>query len=72
MATPIFKPIQGHAAPVSVPRALETALFVHRIKQQYKPRKDPALLHANGHPIIHQPIVVRPARPTHQSSTQVY
>ena len=71
---PIFRPLQANVAPVSIPRAMGTALFLHRMKTQLKPPTDgkAGQLHANGHPIIHQPIVVRPARPTHTTSTQLY
>ena len=70
MAAPLFKPMKA-PKPVHVPRAMGTALFLHRMQQMFKPQK-PGQAHANGHPIIHAPIVVRPARSTHTTTTQLY
>lgn len=71
MAAPIFKPMPAPKPVHGLPRATGTALFLHRMQQLFKPQK-PGHAHANGHPIIHQPIVVRPARPTHTTTTQLY
>lgn len=71
MAEPIFRPMAAPQTESGIPRAMGTALFLHRLQQQLKPPAQRQAV-ANGHPIIHAPIIVRAARPSHKSSTQLY
>jgi hypothetical protein len=69
MASPLFKAARAPHYSTHIPRSLSTALFVHRMKSSLAPKS--RAIHAGGHPIIHQPIVVRPARASHTSNTQL-
>lgn len=71
MASPLFKPMTTHHTASILPRATGTSLFMQRMKKTFAQPKVAKNV-ANGHPVIHQPIVVRPARPTHTSTTQLY
>lgn len=46
------------------PKGLVTALFLHRLKQSMSSKKE----QNTGHPIIQQPIVVRPHVPVQKSN----
>ena len=60
---PIMKPV--HVSQTvdgsGQPRAMATALFLHRVKQALKPPTSVAK-NLEGHPILHVPIVVKPRR----------
>lgn len=58
MASPIlYHAFKAPKARTSIPKAMQTALFTHRIRKAFTAPKQ------SGHKVIHQPILAIPKKP---------